>query len=77
MEEDRCRKARARVYEYLDRELSPVEEARVRRHLAFCEECRLRFHDEAQLLRAIRAQARASPAPERLHRAILALIDDL
>jgi anti-sigma factor (TIGR02949 family) len=77
MEEYTCDNAWARLYEYLDRGLSPEEEALVRRHLAICEECLERFDFEERLLTAIRERARTSRAPESLRQQVAALIDRL
>ena len=72
-----CEQAFSRLYEYLDRVLSPEEEALVQQHLSLCEECVRHFGFEAQLLARIREKCRTGRAPEQLRRRIEQLIDQL
>jgi mycothiol system anti-sigma-R factor len=52
-----------RLYDYIDREMSPAEEVAVRRHLASCEPCQGQVLCEEQFLAAVRAKCRATSAP--------------
>jgi mycothiol system anti-sigma-R factor len=72
-----CEQAFQRLYEYLDRVLSPEEEALVRQHLAVCEDCVRHFHFEEQLLTTIRERCRTGRAPQPLRQKIARLIDGL
>jgi mycothiol system anti-sigma-R factor len=66
-----CRETAERLYEYLDRELTPEDERRVRAHLADCPPCGHQFDVEEAFLRFIRARCRARGAPPALRRRIL------
>jgi mycothiol system anti-sigma-R factor len=70
-----CHDAQARLYEYLDRELPPDEEAGVGRHLADCDWCRERFRFERLLLGTVREKCRVTTPPSLRHR-IHALIGE-
>lgn len=72
-----CQQAFSRLYEYLDRVLSPEEEAQVQQHLAICEDCVRHFQFEEQLLTTIREKCQTGRAPEGLRRRIAQLIDSL
>jgi anti-sigma factor (TIGR02949 family) len=72
-----CAQAFARVYEYLDRELTPEEEKLLNAHLAVCEGCVRHFDFEEKLLDRVREKCRASRAPEGLRRKIEQLLDTL
>jgi mycothiol system anti-sigma-R factor len=72
-----CQQAFARLYEYLDQDLSAEEEALVQQHLAICEECTRHFGFEEQLLATIRERCRTGRAPEALRQRIAKLIDSL
>jgi mycothiol system anti-sigma-R factor len=72
-----CQQAFARLYEYLDRDLSEQEEALVQEHLAICEECTRHFGFERQLLTTIRERCRTGRAPESLRQRIAKLIEGL
>jgi anti-sigma factor (TIGR02949 family) len=62
----RCEEALNRLYEYLDRELSPEELAEVHGHLEACPPCRDRFTFEADVLRLVRRSCREVSAPPEL-----------
>ena len=66
-----CREAADRLYEYLDGELTPADEAAVRTHLADCAGCFSLFGFESAYLRFLEARARARNAPPALKRRIL------
>lgn len=61
-----CDEALARLYTYLDRELTPEEQAEVRRHLAACPPCQDRFTFEENVLRLVGRCARQLSAPPSL-----------
>lgn len=61
-----CTDVVARLYPYLDRELTPEEIAAVQRHLSVCPPCRRWFRFEENILRYIGECGRRVRAPERL-----------
>ena len=72
-----CRGALARLYEYIDRELSPSDERAVRLHLKICRECSRKFRFEEQLLADIRQKCQAVQTPEGLQQRIAELLNEL
>jgi len=66
-----CQEALEHLYEYLDRELTPADEQRLRGHLAACSPCHERFDVEQAFLQFIEARCRARGAPPELRRRIL------
>lgn len=72
-----CQQAFSRLYEYLDRVLSPEDEALVQQHLAICEDCVRHFKFEEQLLATIRDRCQTGRAPEGLRLKIAQLLDSL
>jgi anti-sigma factor (TIGR02949 family) len=72
-----CRDALARLYEYIDRELSPADEKAVKMHLKLCRACSKRFRFEEQLLVRMREKGRTISAPEDLRRRIEAVLEEL
>jgi mycothiol system anti-sigma-R factor len=72
-----CRGAMARLYEYIDRELSPADKKAVSAHLKFCRACSRRFRFEEQLIGRIREKCPVMRAPESLKRRIEADIEEL
>lgn len=66
-----CQEALEHLYEFLDRELTPEDERRVREHLTACEPCDDRFDVEQAFLRFVEARCRAQGAPPELRRRIL------
>ena len=66
-----CRDVLDHLYEYLDRELTPADERRIREHLAACPPCDDRFDVEQAFLRFIEARCRTHGAPPELRRRIL------
>lgn len=61
-----CAQTFARLDEYLDRELTPMELAEVAQHLEACATCAGEFGVEAQLLDEIRRKLRRIRAPAEL-----------
>jgi anti-sigma factor (TIGR02949 family) len=72
-----CRGALARLYEYIDGELSPADTKAVKFHLKLCRECSKRFRFEEQLLAGIREKCRTAAIPEDLRKRIEAALDEL
>jgi anti-sigma factor (TIGR02949 family) len=66
-----CDEAIARIYEYLDGELTVEVEARVRAHLVACHECEPAFEHERVFLEFVAQRARLVAAPPALRRRIL------
>lgn len=62
----KCNDTLERLYEFLDRELTPDEQIVVQRHLEECPPCRDRFHFEADVLRLVRRCGRELTAPPSL-----------
>ena len=65
-----CREAFSRVDDYVDRELTPEETARVREHLETCEMCAREFAFEAFVLEKTRAKLARIDVPEDLKQRI-------
>jgi anti-sigma factor (TIGR02949 family) len=66
-----CREAVERLYEYLDRELTPELRAEVERHLNDCAGCFHHFEFERAFLRFLEARARGRGAGPELKRRII------
>ena len=66
-----CEDTFRRLDDYLDRELSPDEQQRVREHLEVCEACAREFSFEASLLRGVRGKLRQLEIPESLQARVL------
>ncbi len=66
-----CREAVEHLYEYLDQELTPENERKVREHLQACPPCGQHFNFEQAFLRFVEARCRARGAPPELKRRIL------
>lgn len=66
-----CREAFDRLYEYLDRELTPEVEAKVREHLHDCRPCVEHFDAEQAFLKFVEARCKSRSAPPELKRRIL------
>ncbi len=66
-----CQEALEHLYEYLDRELTPADEQRLRGHLRACHPCNERFDVEQAFLKFVEARCRARGAPPELRRRIL------
>lgn len=61
-----CEQSFARLDDYLDRELTPMELAEVAQHLEVCARCAGEFGLEAQVLDEIRRKLRRIMAPPEL-----------
>lgn len=66
-----CREVVDHLYEYLDRELTPEVEAKVRAHLQACPPCGDHFGSEQAFLKFVEARCRSRCAPPELKRRIL------
>ncbi len=66
-----CRDAVDRIYEYLDRELTPEVRAEVERHLTACAGCFRHFQFERAFLRFLEARARGRGTGPETKRRIL------
>lgn len=72
-----CDEALARVYEYLDGELTPEVESAIQKHLAACARCEPRFEHERLFLELLSERVRLERAPPELRRRILReLVDE-
>ena len=68
MDRDKCHDALARIYPYLDGEVTVYRRIRVRHHLRKCRNCDGAFSFEEQLKVIIRQHAHQDPPPEFLER---------
>jgi anti-sigma factor (TIGR02949 family) len=66
-----CREAAERLYEYLDRELTPELRSEVEQHLGACAGCFHQFEFERAFLRFLEARARGRGASPELKRRII------
>ncbi len=57
-----CREALERLDDYVDRELLPEEDKKVRQHLAICRHCLHKFKFQEALLLGVRAKVQGLPA---------------
>jgi anti-sigma factor (TIGR02949 family) len=77
MDRTTCREAVARLYEYLDGELSPEAAEAVRRHFEICKQCYPQLCFCQAFQEALRRAARGLPcAPEHLRARLAALLRD-
>ncbi len=56
-----CREALERLDDYVDHELSPEEDKKVRQHLVICRHCLHKFKFQEELLLGVRAKAQTIP----------------
>jgi len=61
-----CREAERRLQEYVDRQLTAVEIARIEQHLAACEHCSNCYRFETEVRVYVREALAAEPCPETL-----------
>ena len=66
-----CHEVAAKLYEYLDGELTEADDAAVRNHLADCAPCFGLYDFESIYLRFLEARARTQGAPASLKKRIL------
>ncbi|HEX7119838.1 MAG TPA: zf-HC2 domain-containing protein [Longimicrobiales bacterium] len=75
MDKTTCRDAVARLYEYLDGELTPDDAAAVRRHFELCKRCYPHLSFCQAFQDALRRAAQGRPcAPEHLRRKLAELL---
>jgi anti-sigma factor (TIGR02949 family) len=72
-----CQEALARVYEYLDGELSPEWTEKVRRHVEVCRRCWPRFEVERAFLDRIRERGLPAARAQGLKERIVRLLDEV
>lgn len=70
-----CDEVVGRLYFYLDRELSPAEQAEVQEHLDACPPCQKRFRFEENVLHLVRRCCRDVSAPPELVARVRRLCD--
>ena len=79
-EELSCEEAALRVFEYLDGELAPEDNEKVRRHVEMCRRCYPYFNFERAFLEYVQERgmkpARSLELEGRLHRLLAALDDE-
>lgn len=61
-----CSEALAKLFEFIDAEISEVEGDRIRQHLADCEPC-LSEYDVSEHLKKLVRRSCSDPAPAELH----------
>ena len=75
-EDDECAQALARVYEYLDGEMSPGDCAQIREHIEDCAPC-LKQYDLDVALKALVRRSCQDSAPPDLRERILVKITEV
>lgn len=70
-----CEDMFRRLDDFLDRSLSPEEEARIQEHLELCESCAREYQFEESLLSGLRRKLRSTEAPEGLKQRISSLLE--
>jgi anti-sigma factor (TIGR02949 family) len=71
-----CAEALERIYEFLDGELTPDVEERIRQHLGHCRQCHPHFRHEEVFLRFLERRAQIVSAPPALRRRIVRMLVD-
>ncbi len=72
-----CRVVRAKLFQYLDEELSPYQRAALERHLASCPDCQRRVDLERTFWGTYIVPLRPDPAPEEVREQVVRLLDAL
>ena len=75
-EDDDCAQALARVYEYLDGEMSPSDLSQIREHLDDCEPCLKQYDLDLALKQLVKRSCQES-APADLRERILVKITEV
>jgi mycothiol system anti-sigma-R factor len=75
-EDDECAQALARVYEYLDGEMSPADLEQIREHLDDCAPCLKQYDLDTALKALVRRSCRES-APADLRERIMVKITEV
>ena len=76
MSECSCREAFERLDDFLDRELTVEEIARVEAHLCECVECAEAYKFEGRALECVRAKVGKMKLPQDLHDRVIAALDE-
>lgn len=71
-----CTEVLARIYEYLDGELTAEVELQIRDHLAYCRQCFPHFRHEQVFLRFLERRSTIIKAPPALRRRIMQMLID-
>ena len=71
-----CREAVQRLWDYLDRDLTPVDEQALEAHLAFCRRCCGELEFARELRGMLRTRTDAEMPPD-VHARLESVIDDL
>ena len=66
-----CEEAAQKLYEYLDGELSPADDSKIKLHLELCRNCCRRFEFEEIVRSIVRSRARSEKLPEHLRESVL------
>jgi len=69
-----CEEALRLVHEYLDGELEPVPEKKVKQHFDMCERCYPHLHLESTFREAVRRAAAGEKAPPELKARLVQLL---
>lgn len=70
-----CQEATRQLYEYLDKELSELDSAKIEEHLKQCQKCCGRFEFEKTLRSIVHDKARSSKIPTSLRDKIVEVIE--
>ena len=71
-----CAQAIEKIYEFLDGELTPAVDERIRAHLAVCRRCYPNFRHEEVFLRFLERRSQIEKAPPELRRRIMQMLVD-
>lgn len=69
-----CAEVLEHMYEFLDGELTPAVQERIRVHLSLCRRCYPHFRHEEVFLRFIERRAQIEQAPPALRRKIMQML---
>ncbi len=72
-----CEEVVRLVWQYMDRELDESTYRQLQAHIRQCRDCGPRHDFEARLRAIIQGKCAGQPAPERLRRRLLAMLQDL
>lgn len=72
-----CEEVVRLVWQYMDRELDESTYRQLQEHIRQCRDCGSRHDFEARLRAIIQEKCAGQPAPERLRRRLLAMLQDL
>lgn len=72
-----CEEVVRLVWQYMDRELDESTYRQLQAHIRQCRDCGPRHDFEVRLRAIIQGKCAGQPAPERLRRRLLAMLQDL